>query len=64
MNCVYLCCDRSILVLYRNSLHRCLCVGESSGKVVIWNMAPVRCEKDDKDKNVPKVLCQMDHHLG
>ena len=35
-----------------------------SGRVVIWNMAPIRDEKDEADAEVPKVLCQMDSHLG
>ncbi|KAJ8312148.1 hypothetical protein KUTeg_009521 [Tegillarca granosa] len=35
-----------------------------SGKVAIWNMAPVKEEKDEKDENVPKILCQMDNHLA
>lgn len=41
-------------------------IGEDSGsgKVAIWNMAPVKEEKDEKDENVPKILCQMDNHLG
>ena len=27
-------------------------------------MAPVRDEDKEKDENVPKMLCQMDNHLG
>ncbi|KAK2163973.1 hypothetical protein LSH36_71g03036 [Paralvinella palmiformis] len=38
--------------------------GDSSGKVVIWNMAPVRNEEDEKSDHVPKMLCQMDNHFG
>uniref|UniRef100_A0AAR2K5S1 Protein HIRA n=1 Tax=Pygocentrus nattereri TaxID=42514 RepID=A0AAR2K5S1_PYGNA len=38
--------------------------GEDSGKVVIWNMAPVLREEDEKNENVPKMLCQMDNHLA
>ena len=38
--------------------------GDQSGKIVIWNMAPVRDENKEKDENVPKMLCQMDNHLG
>ena len=38
--------------------------GDQSGKIVIWNMAPVRDEEKEKDENVPKMLCQMDNHLG
>ncbi|XP_015272382.1 PREDICTED: protein HIRA [Gekko japonicus] len=38
--------------------------GEDSGKVVIWNMAPVLKEEDEKNENIPKMLCQMDNHLA
>uniref|UniRef100_A0A8C6XMT8 Protein HIRA n=1 Tax=Naja naja TaxID=35670 RepID=A0A8C6XMT8_NAJNA len=38
--------------------------GQDSGKVVIWNMAPVLEEEDEKNENVPKMLCQMDNHLA
>ncbi|GAB1610038.1 protein HIRA-like isoform X1 [Argonauta hians] len=38
--------------------------GDDCGKVVIWNMAPVRDEISEKDDAVPKILCQMDNHLG
>ncbi|XP_063310532.1 protein HIRA [Pelobates fuscus] len=38
--------------------------GEDSGKVVIWNMPPVLKEEDEKNENVPKMLCQMDNHLA
>ncbi|XP_061625012.1 LOW QUALITY PROTEIN: protein HIRA [Phyllopteryx taeniolatus] len=38
--------------------------GEDSGKVMIWNMAPVLREEDEKNDNVPKMLCQMDNHLA
>jgi protein HIRA/HIR1 len=38
--------------------------GEDSGRIVIWNMAPVVSEKIENDENVPKMLCQMDNHLG
>ena len=27
-------------------------------------MGPVREENEEKDEGVPKVLCQMDNHLG
>ncbi|KAM9194770.1 protein HIRA isoform 4-T4 [Dugong dugon] len=37
--------------------------GQDSGKVVIWNMSPVLQEDDEKDENIPKMLCQMDNHL-
>lgn len=35
-----------------------------SGKVVIWNMAPVISRKAEADENIPKMLCQMDNHEG
>uniref|UniRef100_A0A8D0D594 Protein HIRA n=1 Tax=Sander lucioperca TaxID=283035 RepID=A0A8D0D594_SANLU len=38
--------------------------GEDSGKVMIWNMAPVLREDDEKNENIPKMLCQMDNHLA
>uniref|UniRef100_A0A3Q2UVC5 Protein HIRA n=1 Tax=Haplochromis burtoni TaxID=8153 RepID=A0A3Q2UVC5_HAPBU len=38
--------------------------GEDSGKVMIWNMAPVLREEDEKNENISKMLCQMDNHLG
>ncbi|CAL1615058.1 unnamed protein product [Knipowitschia caucasica] len=38
--------------------------GEDSGKVMIWNMAPVLREDDEKNESVPKMLCQMDNHLA
>ncbi|XP_031734791.1 protein HIRA-like [Anarrhichthys ocellatus] len=38
--------------------------GEDSGKVMIWNMAPVLRDEDEKNENIPKMLCQMDNHLG
>uniref|UniRef100_A0A4W3ITK3 Protein HIRA n=1 Tax=Callorhinchus milii TaxID=7868 RepID=A0A4W3ITK3_CALMI len=38
--------------------------GEDSGKVVIWNMPPVVREEDEKNENIPKMLCQMDNHLA
>lgn len=31
---------------------------------MIWNMAPVLKEEDEKNENIPKMLCQMDNHLG
>lgn len=31
---------------------------------MIWNMAPVLREEDEKNENIPKMLCQMDNHLG
>lgn len=33
--------------------------GNDSGRVVIWNLAPVLSEKAEMDPKVPKILCQM-----
>ncbi|XP_059615006.1 protein HIRA homolog [Phlebotomus argentipes] len=38
--------------------------GNDSGRVVVWNLAPVIDEKAEMDKSVPKILCQMDNHLA
>lgn len=38
--------------------------GDDSGKVTIWNMAPVKNEEDEMNENMPKLLCQMDNHLA
>lgn len=38
--------------------------GGDSGRVVIWNMEPVIDEAAELDPNVPKMLCQLDNHLG
>ncbi|GLH12033.1 Protein HIRA homolog [Gryllus bimaculatus] len=38
--------------------------GEDSGRIIIWNMAPVVSEEVENDENVPKLLCQMDNHLA
>ncbi|XP_077942506.1 protein HIRA isoform X4 [Gasterosteus aculeatus] len=38
--------------------------GEDSGKVMIWNMAPVLRDEDEKNESIPKMLCQMDNHLA
>ncbi|XP_071534897.1 protein HIRA isoform X2 [Panulirus ornatus] len=37
---------------------------DSSGRVVVWNIKPVVSEKDEEDEKVPKLLCQLDQHLG
>ncbi|CAH1800805.1 unnamed protein product [Owenia fusiformis] len=38
--------------------------GEDSGKVVIWNMAPVEHEESETNENVPRMLCTMDNHIA
>ncbi|KAK7024654.1 hypothetical protein SK128_009629 [Halocaridina rubra] len=37
---------------------------DSSGRVVIWNLKPVVYEKCEEDEKVPRLLCQLDQHLG
>ncbi len=39
-------------------------LGDDSGRVVIWNMAPIVKEQAEEDVNIPKLMCQMDNHLG
>ena len=38
--------------------------GNDSGRVVVWNMAPVLNEALEESENICKVLCQMDNHLA
>lgn len=38
--------------------------GGDSGRVVVWNLEPVLSEKAELNSIVPKMLCQMDNHLG
>lgn len=38
--------------------------GGDSGRVVVWNLNSVLYENVEVDPNVPKMLCQMDNHLG
>ncbi|KAL4223056.1 hypothetical protein ACF0H5_016532 [Mactra antiquata] len=38
--------------------------GDDAGKIIIWNMAPVRDETLEKNESVPKILCEMDNHLA
>ncbi|KAK9878470.1 hypothetical protein WA026_022112 [Henosepilachna vigintioctopunctata] len=38
--------------------------GESGGKVIIWNLAPILSAEAEDDPMIPKVLCQMDNHLA
>lgn len=37
--------------------------GDDSGRVVIWNMAPVVHEEEEND-DIPRMLCQLDNHLA
>ena len=34
------------------------------GRISVWNLRPVIDEVSEKNKDVPKLLAQMDHHLG
>lgn len=38
--------------------------GGDSGRVVIWNMEPINNESAELDSNIPKMMCQLDNHLG
>lgn len=38
--------------------------GGSGGRIVIWNLGPVLDENDEVNVKIPKMLCQMDNHLG
>lgn len=51
-------------LFFKSSLLTIFPSGDDSGRVVIWNMAPVVKEKAELDDTVPKLLCQMDNHLG
>lgn len=37
---------------------------DDTGRVSIWNMAPIIDVKDEEDENVPKMLCLLDNHSG
>lgn len=38
--------------------------GKDSGRISIWNLEPVLSQKAAEDPSIPKLLTQMDHHLG
>ena len=38
--------------------------GKDSGKIIIWNMAPIVDKAKEDDENSPRILCQMDHHIA
>jgi protein HIRA/HIR1 len=38
--------------------------GDDCGKIIIWNMGPILDKEKEHDENIPKVLSQMDHHIG
>ena len=38
--------------------------GDNSGRVVVWNMAPIRSESSETNPDIPKTLCEMTNHLG
>ena len=35
-----------------------------SGRISVWNLKPVIDELAEKNKDVPKILAQMEHHEG
>lgn len=41
-----------------------LLLGTDSGRVVIWNFDTVLNEESEFNENIPKMLCQIDSHLG
>lgn len=45
-------------------IHPLILTAADSGKVVVWNMAPVVSKRAEADENIPKMLCQMDNHEG
>ena len=48
------------------NLHIFLLGADSTGRICIWNMKPVlsSAASESSDSEVPKLLSQMDHHLG
>jgi len=38
--------------------------GNDCGRIVIWNMDPIKNKKSQHDPNTPKQLCQMENHLA
>ena len=38
--------------------------GDDSGKIVVWNFAPVKSQQDEMSSGTPKILCEMTNHLG
>ena len=38
--------------------------GDDSGKIVVWNFAPVKRKEDEMSSGTPKILCEMTNHLG
>ena len=37
-------------------------MGDDCGRIVVWNMAPVRSEREEEDPSVPKMLCELTNH--
>lgn len=56
--------DSSVHSPYLVCIILLLSQGDNSGKVAIWNMAPVRDEEAEQNESIPKLLCQMENHLG
>lgn len=49
---------------YKSSYFFYIFPGEDSGRVVIWNMAPILSEAKEVDSRVPLMLCTLDNHLA
>ena len=37
-------------------------MGEDCGRIVLWNMAPIRREEDEVSKKVPKAFSELTNH--
>ena len=46
------------------TFHTVVLVGDDCGRIVIWNMLPVRSEDAENNDKIPKILCQMENHQG
>ena len=54
-----------LLLLYTAmTFHTVVLVGDDCGRIVIWNMLPVRSEDAENNDKIPKILCQMENHQG
>ena len=55
---------KNIWQIWFKNIQTYLFQGDDCGRVTVWNMAPILNTKHQKDPSVPKMLCQMDNHLG
>ena len=37
---------------------------DDTGRIFMWNMAPVVDAQVEEDENVPRMLCVLDNHSG